>query len=240
MSERDIFIAALQKEAPAERQAYLDEACAGQPGIAPAGGELAAALRRRRQLSGETRGRIGGYRGGFRMPPNKHRRREAPGAVIGPYKLLEQIGEGGMGTVWMAEQTEPVRRLVALKLIKAGMDSKQVIARFEAERQALALMDHPNIARVLDGGHDRRRPALFRHGARQGRADHRVLRRQPPDAAAAAGAVHPRLPGDPARAPEGHHPPRPQAVQRAGRAATTASRCPRSSTSASPRRPGRR
>jgi WD40 repeat protein/serine/threonine protein kinase len=77
---------------------------------------------------------------------------ESLGAVIGPYKLIEQIGEGGMGTVWMAQQQEPVKRLVALKLIKAGMDSKQVLARFEAERQALALMDHPNIARVLDGG----------------------------------------------------------------------------------------
>ena len=77
---------------------------------------------------------------------------ESPGTVIGPYKLLEQIGEGGMGTVWMAQQTEPVKRLVAVKLIKAGMDSRQVIARFEAERQALALMDHPNIARVLDAG----------------------------------------------------------------------------------------
>jgi WD40 repeat protein/serine/threonine protein kinase len=75
-----------------------------------------------------------------------------PGDVIGPYKLVEQIGEGGMGTVWMARQTEPVNRLVAVKLVKAGMDSKQVIARFEAERQALALMDHPNIARVLDAG----------------------------------------------------------------------------------------
>src|SRR5207248_5396623 len=71
---------------------------------------------------------------------------------IGPYKLLEPIGEGGMGAVWMAQQTEPVKRLVALKLIKAGMDSRQVIARFEAERQALALMDHANIARVLDAG----------------------------------------------------------------------------------------
>src|SRR5262249_10190860 len=77
---------------------------------------------------------------------------EFPGLVIGPYKLIEQIGEGGMGTVWMAQQTEPVKRLVAVKLIKAGMDSKQVIARFEAERQALALMDHPKIARVLDAG----------------------------------------------------------------------------------------
>src|SRR5947209_3060655 len=77
---------------------------------------------------------------------------ERPGTVIGPYKLLDQIGEGGMGTVWMAQQTEPVKRLVAVKLIKAGMDSKPVIARFEAERQALALMDHANIARVLEAG----------------------------------------------------------------------------------------
>jgi serine/threonine protein kinase/tetratricopeptide (TPR) repeat protein len=77
---------------------------------------------------------------------------EQPATVIGPYKLLQQIGEGGMGTVYMAEQTQPVQRKVALKLIKAGMDSRQVIARFEAERQALALMDHPNIAKVLDAG----------------------------------------------------------------------------------------
>src|SRR5262249_16215930 len=75
-----------------------------------------------------------------------------PATTIGPYKLLQPIGEGGMGTVYMAEQIHPVQRIVALKLIKPGMDSRQVIARFEAERQALALMDHPNIARVLDAG----------------------------------------------------------------------------------------
>jgi serine/threonine protein kinase len=72
--------------------------------------------------------------------------------VIGPFKLLQEIGEGGMGTVFMAQQQAPVKRLVALKVIRPGMDSRQVIARFEAERQALALMDHPNIARVLDAG----------------------------------------------------------------------------------------
>ena len=77
---------------------------------------------------------------------------EKPGDRIGRYKLLEQIGEGGCGVVYMAEQEEPVRRRVALKVIKLGMDTKQVIARFEAERQALAMMDHPNIAKVLDGG----------------------------------------------------------------------------------------
>src|ERR1041384_5247901 len=77
---------------------------------------------------------------------------EGPGTIIGRYKLLQQIGEGGCGVVYMAEQEEPVRRRVALKVIKLGMDTKQVIARFEAERQALALMDHPNIAKVLDAG----------------------------------------------------------------------------------------
>ncbi len=75
-----------------------------------------------------------------------------PGGVIGPYKLMEQIGEGGFGLVYVAEQQEPVKRRVALKVIKPGMDTRDVIARFEAERQALAMMDHPNIARVLDAG----------------------------------------------------------------------------------------
>src|SRR5207253_5795569 len=85
--------------------------------------------------------------GSYRAPT------ELPGTVIaGRYKLLEEIGEGGMGTVWVAEQTAPVRRKVALKLVKPGLDSRSVLARFEQERQALALMDHPNIAKVLDGG----------------------------------------------------------------------------------------
>src|SRR5262249_43668244 len=78
--------------------------------------------------------------------------REGPGTVISPYQLREPLGEGGMGTVFLAEQQRPVRRQVALKVIKAGMDTRQVVARFEAERQALALMDHPNIAHVLDSG----------------------------------------------------------------------------------------
>src|SRR5437764_3293095 len=77
---------------------------------------------------------------------------EAAGTRLGPYKLLQKIGEGGMGAVWMAEQQEPLRRLVALKVIRVGLDSGQGVARFEAERQALALMDHPNIAKVHDGG----------------------------------------------------------------------------------------
>ena len=91
-----------------------------------------------------------------------------PGSHIGPYKLLQVIGEGGFGVVYMAEQEKPIRRRVALKVIKPGMDTKQVIARFEAERQALAMMDHPNIAKVFDAGYDRGRPSLLRDGARQG------------------------------------------------------------------------
>ena len=77
---------------------------------------------------------------------------EAVGQTLGRYKLLEKVGEGGCGVVYVAEQTEPVRRRVALKVIKLGMDTRQVVARFEAERQALAMMDHPNIAKVLDAG----------------------------------------------------------------------------------------
>src|SRR5262249_28242474 len=77
---------------------------------------------------------------------------DRPGMVIDQYKLLEQIGEGGFGVVYMAEQAQPVRRKVALKVLKPGMDTRQVVARFEAERQALALMDHPHIAKVLGGG----------------------------------------------------------------------------------------
>jgi serine/threonine protein kinase len=77
---------------------------------------------------------------------------EDPGERIGPYKLLEKIGEGGFGVVWVAEQEHPVRRRVALKIIRLGMDAKEIVARFEQERQALAMMDHPNIAKVFDAG----------------------------------------------------------------------------------------
>jgi serine/threonine protein kinase len=97
----------------------------------------------------------GAYRPGTDEKSASHDQTEygqSTGTVIGQYKLLQQIGEGGMGAVFMAEQIQPVRRMVALKIIKLGMDSRQVIARFEAERQALALMEHPNIAKVLDAG----------------------------------------------------------------------------------------
>jgi len=81
-----------------------------------------------------------------------HPERKHASRIIGPYRLLQLLGEGGMGEVWLVEQTQPVRRQVALKVIKAGMDTRQVVSRFEAERQALALMDHPAIATVFDGG----------------------------------------------------------------------------------------
>src|SRR5262249_10973721 len=86
---------------------------------------------------------------------------ETPGDSIGRYKLLQKIGEGGFGIVYMAEQEQPVRRRVALKVIKLGMSTHQVVARFEAERQALAMMDHPNIAKVLDGGETERGQPFF-------------------------------------------------------------------------------
>jgi tetratricopeptide (TPR) repeat protein/serine/threonine protein kinase len=153
MNERDLFMAAVQIEGAAERSAYLDQACAGQPALRQRVGALLVAFDQAgsflQQPAGDPRATSDvpapGPSGGGDQP-------EGSGTVIGPYKLVEQIGEGGMGTVWMAQQIEPVKRLVAVKLIKAGMDSKQVIARFEAERQALALMDHPSIAKVLDGG----------------------------------------------------------------------------------------
>jgi eukaryotic-like serine/threonine-protein kinase len=141
---KEIFLAAAEMTR-AERQGYLDSACAGDE-----------ALRRDVDEMLEHHGQLGSFlqsHAGGQVPTVDSPRVERPGAVIADrYKLLQQIGEGGMGTVWMAQQTEPVKRLVAVKLIKAGMDAAQVLGRFEAERQALALIDHPNIARVFDGG----------------------------------------------------------------------------------------
>jgi serine/threonine protein kinase/WD40 repeat protein len=140
-----ILFAALEKPSDRERAAYLDEACGHDAELHRHVARLLAAHPR---AAGFLNTPAAELFDASEEPPT----RERPGTVIGPYRLLEPIGEGGMGTVWMTEQQQPVRRLVALKLIKAGMDSAQVIARFEAERQALALMDHPNIARVFDGG----------------------------------------------------------------------------------------
>jgi len=150
-SLQDLFNAALERQDPAERARFLDDACGAD-----------AALRERVEKLLRAADEIGGF---MAQPARKpagldlHSTgrvviplTEKAGDMIGRYKLLQQIGEGGCGVVYMAEQEEPVRRRVALKVIKLGMDTKQVIARFEAERQALALMDHANIARVLDAG----------------------------------------------------------------------------------------
>jgi serine/threonine protein kinase len=139
-----IFLAAAEKATADERAAYLDGVCGTNTELRERVERLLAAQSKVRSFLEAPPAAMGAT---IEQPAQ-----EVPGTIIGPYKLLQQIGEGGMGTVWMAEQQEPVRRLVALKVIKAGMDSAQVIARFEAERQALALMDHPNIAKVLDAG----------------------------------------------------------------------------------------
>src|SRR6185295_1937066 len=141
----ELFAQAVQLS-PAERIAFLDRACIDD-----------VDLRRRIEALLRSNDRVGDF---LETPPtrsiNEGRAKvaagEQPGDRVGRYKLLEQIGEGGCGIVFRAEQEEQVRRRVALKIIKPGMDTKSVIARFEAERQALALMDHPNIAKVFDAG----------------------------------------------------------------------------------------
>jgi serine/threonine protein kinase/tetratricopeptide (TPR) repeat protein len=141
---RSIFLTAVENYAPDQWSVYLSDACAGDQ-----------ALRNRVEVLLRAHGQANSLLDAAGQLPTAmidSPGREGPGAVIGQYKLLQEIGEGGMGTVFMAEQTHPVQRTVALKIIKPGMDSRQVVARFEAERQALALMDHPNIAKVLDAG----------------------------------------------------------------------------------------
>src|SRR6185503_4613170 len=128
---------------PEERGAFLVGACGPDAGLRRRVEELL-------QAQSEARGFMPtepGSRSTIVLPLT-----EQPGDRIGRYKLRENLGEGGCGVVYVAEQEEPVRRRVALKVIKLGMDTRQVVARFEAERQALAMMDHPNIARVLDAG----------------------------------------------------------------------------------------
>ena len=179
-TDRSIFLAAIDIASPAERAAYVAQACgdnaqlrADVQALLAAHGQSGDLLDAPDQLS----------------PTLDHPVAERPGTQIGPYKLLQQIGEGGMGVVYMAEQTEPVKRRVALKIIKPGMDTRQVIARFEAERQALALMDHPNIAKVLDAGTtDSGRP-YFVMELVKGVPITQYCDEQPPHAAPAAGAA---------------------------------------------------
>src|SRR5436305_11763149 len=145
LPEESIFGQALEIESAEERAADLDRACGADQALRSEVEALLQASGRRGDLLDLPE--LGADKSDG--PPAAER----PGTLIaGRYKLLEAINEGGMGTVWMAQQTEPVKRLVAVKLVRAGINSKAVLARFEAERQALALMDHPNIAKVLDAG----------------------------------------------------------------------------------------
>jgi len=139
-----IFLAALEKGTPQERATFLDGVCGQKSAIRRRVDKLLAAHAKAATFLEQPA--VAG------RPAQHGRTSERPGDTIGRYKLLEQIGEGGFGVVYLAEQTQPVRRQVALKVVKAGMDTREVIARFEAERQALAMMDHPNIAKVHDAG----------------------------------------------------------------------------------------
>ena len=162
-----IFFAALEKGTAEERLAYLDAACGDDSNLRQRVERLLAAHPQVGSfLESAAQAEVEAAQAPTTPPVEKcpagpglaettsfHRPSEGVGSlIVGRYKLLETVGEGGMGTVFMAQQTAPVKRLVALKLIKRGMDSKQVLTRFETERQALALMDHPNIAKVLDAG----------------------------------------------------------------------------------------
>jgi serine/threonine protein kinase/Flp pilus assembly protein TadD len=141
---RSIFLAAVENHPPQQWQTFLDQVCAGDS-------DLRARVEVLLQGHAAANSLLDRPSPGLLATVDEPIT-ERPGTVIGSYKLMEQVGEGGMGLVFVAEQQHPIRRKVALKVIKPGMDTRQVIARFEAERQALALMDHPNIAKVLDGG----------------------------------------------------------------------------------------
>ena len=144
LHEETLFNEALEIVDPAARAEYLRKSCEGNDAFQRRIERLILMFSQGEMLEPTIDGRP--------TPEPLVAVREQVGETIGPYKLLEKLGEGGMGIVYMAEQLQPIRRKVALKIIKAGMDTGQVVARFEAERQALALMNHPNIAKVLDAG----------------------------------------------------------------------------------------
>jgi eukaryotic-like serine/threonine-protein kinase len=165
MNELDLFVAALAISDPQSRAANLERECRGDADLKArierllAGNALSGNPLDNPPADGQPNMTIDSpvnQTGSFAEPGG-----EAGAVIAGRYTLVESIGEGGMGEVWVAKQSEPVKRRVALKLIKAGMDSKAVIQRFEQERQALALMDHPNIAKVLDGGLTAERRPFF-------------------------------------------------------------------------------
>jgi serine/threonine protein kinase len=149
MTDESVFAAALAIPRPANRAAYLQNLCAGNPALRQEVEALLAAHAADNPLDRPPADLAAtAYHDATDTGPSP----AEVGDRIGLYRLMEQIGEGGFGLVFVAEQSEPVRRKVALKVLKPGLDTRDIVARFEAERQALALMDHPNIARVLDAG----------------------------------------------------------------------------------------
>ncbi len=229
MSERDLFIAALQKDNPAERAAYLSAACGSDADLrrrierllrlhADAG----SFLEQPAVAPGETVDPEPGGLDGEPADIDFERTRDEPsplgegvGASIGPYKLVQKLGEGGMGVVWVAEQHEPVKRRVALKVIKPGMDSARILRRFEAERQALALMDHRNIAKVFDGGQTPCGRPYFVMELVKGVPITRYCDELHLSLRERLELFVPVCQAIQHAAPEGHHPPRHQARQRA-------------------------
>jgi serine/threonine protein kinase len=148
-SVKEIFADAIERTSADDRAAFVASACAGDDRLLREVETLLASFDAADEFLSDEPATTVGVEGSEAGPP---RAGERPGSWVGRYKLVKQIGEGGFGTVFLAEQFTPMRRQVALKIIRRGMDSAQVIARFEAERQALAMMDHPNIARVFDAG----------------------------------------------------------------------------------------
>ena len=207
-----VFGRAAEIATPSGRAAFLEEACVGHPAIRAEVEELFEPWRMRgRSWAGRPLPWV--------KPPTIPPVTEGEGTMIGPYKLMEQIGEGGMGLVFVAEQHQPVRRKVALKLIKPGMDTRQVVARFEAERQALAMMDHLHIATVLDAGTtDSGRPYFVMELVR-GVPITEYCDANHLTSPGTARVVPPGVPGGAACAPEGRDPSRPEALEHPGRPA---------------------
>jgi eukaryotic-like serine/threonine-protein kinase len=214
---KEMFLHAVGKLSPEQWDGYVAATCGGDTELEEQVQHLLLVHREAGSFLEQPAARLGAT-GAFALSADglaPHPAPVTPGMAVGPYTLLEQLGAGGMGTVFLARQTEPVKRQVALKLIKSGMDSKAVLARFEAERQALALMDHPNIARALDAGATASGQPYFVMELVKGVPITRYCDEQRLTPRASE-TVRASLPGDPARASEGHHPQRHQAEQRAG------------------------
>ena len=165
--QKSLFLAAIEISSPEERAVFLDEHCGQNEALRV---EVSALLQ-----AHEGSGDLLDVPDAPESTQDRTDDCEQLGTKIGRYKLLQKIGEGGFGVVYMAEQQEPVRRKVALKIVKPGMDTKEVIARFEAEQQALAMMDHPHIARVFDAGCNGSPTPLFCYGTRERNSRYRLL-----------------------------------------------------------------